>query len=255
MSRLSTSAPEATDRALEVYLLGVVDFEAALTLQRRLHFDICDRRTHAALLVCEHPPLVSVGRLGSHAHLRDDVDELRGARFPVRWVNRGGGCILHMPGQLAVYPVLPLDRLGLDVAGYLERLSKMCLALVSDFSLRCPPHADEAGVWVGDRLVAAIGVAVRDWVSSFGVYLNVQPPLEPYRRVQTLPAVHATMTSLERERRGPVRPAMVRQRLVEHFQTHFGFPHIALFSDHSALAASTARSRGRASQAPISRAS
>jgi lipoyl(octanoyl) transferase len=231
-------------------LLGIVEFEASLRLQRRLHFDVCDRRTHAAIVICEHPPLVSVGRLGSHAHLRDEVDELRGAPYPVRWVNRGGGCILHMPGQLAIYPIFPLDRLGLDVAGYVERLSHACLSLVAEFSLRSPPRADEAGVWVGDRLVAAIGVAVRHWVSSFGVYLNVQPPLEPYRRVQTLPAARATMTSLERERRGPVRPAMVRQRLVEHFQTHFGFAHIALFSEHPALAATGTRPRSRAARTP-----
>ena len=30
----------------------------------------------------------------------------------VRWVNRGGGCVLHLPGQLAGYLALPLAALG-----------------------------------------------------------------------------------------------------------------------------------------------
>lgn len=238
----STTAQEATDRALQVYLLGSVDFEAMLRFQRRLHFEVCDQRIAAALVVCEHPPTISVGRLGSHAHIHGDLEA---PAYPLHWVNRGGGCILHMPGQLAVYPILPLDRLGLDVAGYLQLLGQACLALISDFSLRTVPHADATGVWVGDRLLAVLGVAVRDWVSSFGAYINIQPDMDAYRLVQTVPANRDAMTSLECERRGPVRPALVRQRLVEHFQMAFGFARVALFSDHPALAGNVQRARGR----------
>ena len=151
-----------------------------------------------------------------------------------------------MPGQLAVYAVLPLDRLGLDIAGYVHLLGATCLALISDFSLRTVPHLDGSGVWVGDRLLAALGVSVRDWVTSFGAYINVQPDLDCYRQVRTVPAGRDSMTSLERERRGPVRPAMVRQRLVEHFQAAFGFGRVALFSDHPALAGTVQRARDRA---------
>jgi lipoyl(octanoyl) transferase len=243
MTFLSTTGNDQSERALPVYLLGSVDFEAALRFQRRLHFDVCDGRIAAALVICEHPPLITVGRSGSRAHIRNDVAV---AEFPLRWVNRGGGCILHMPGQLAIYPILPLDQVGLDVPGYLERLGQTCLALVSDFSLRTVPRADAHGVWVGERLIAAIGVSVRDWVSSFGAYINIQPALEPFRLVQTVVGARESMTSLERERRGPVRPAMVRQRLVEHFQACFGFARVALFSDHPALAGNVQRARSRA---------
>ncbi len=242
MIRASTPGLDPIDLTLQVYLLGVVDFDAALRFQRRLQFEVGDQRTAAALIICEHPPTISVGRLGSHAHLRN---ELGAARFPVRWVNRGGGCILHVPGQLAIYPILPLDRLGLDVARYVERLGQTCLALVSDFSLRTVPRADAAGVWVGERLIAALGVAVRDWVSSFGAYVNVQPQLDAFRTVQTVPAGREPMTSLERERRGPVRPALVRQQLIEHFQACFGFTQIALFTEHPALAGSVQRAGAR----------
>ena len=101
-----------TDSALQVYLLGTVDFEAALTLQRRLVYQISGERSLAALILCEHPPLITVGRKGSRAHILCGPEELCARRWPIRWVNRGGGCLLHLPGQLAVYPILPLDRLG-----------------------------------------------------------------------------------------------------------------------------------------------
>jgi lipoyl(octanoyl) transferase len=236
---------EPNTPTLQVYLLGSVEFDAALRLQRRLHYEVCEEQTAAGLIICEHPPLISVGRLGSRAHIRSERDDLHGATYPLCWVNRGGGCILHVPGQLAVYPIVPLHRLNLDVAGYIDRLVRTCLALVGDFSLRNPPRADGAGVWVGDRLLAALGVSVRHWVTMFGAYINVQPSLEAFRSVRTTPGSGAPMTSLEAERRGPVRPAMVRQRLLEHLQEVFSFPQVALFTDHPMLSGQVQPGRAR----------
>jgi lipoyl(octanoyl) transferase len=83
--------------------------------------------------------------------------------------------------------------------------------------------------------VAALGVAVRDWVAYYGAALNVNPDLSPFRRVQCLGAAEEPMTSLERERHGPLRPSLVRERLLEHFAARFGFTHTSLFSSHPAL--------------------
>ncbi|HJT79380.1 MAG TPA: hypothetical protein VJ739_19445, partial [Gemmataceae bacterium] len=111
-----------TAGALQAYLLGPVDFDALLALQRLLVYQVGGDRARAALLVCEHGPLLTVGRHGSRAHILYEPEELQALRWPVRWVNRGGGALLHLPGQLAVYPVLPLDRLGLGLQEYLDRL-------------------------------------------------------------------------------------------------------------------------------------
>src|SRR3989442_4146069 len=86
---------------LQAYLLGTVDFEAALALQRRLHFDVAGDRSQAALIVCEHAPLITVGRQGSRRHLLTDAEELQARCWRVRWVNRAGGCWLHLPVQVS----------------------------------------------------------------------------------------------------------------------------------------------------------
>ena len=228
-------APERAG-VLQVYLLGTVDFEAALMLQKRLLYDISGDRGQAALMLCEHPPLITVGRHGSRAHILFEPEDLRARRWPIRWVNRGGGCILHHPGQLAVYPILPLDRLGFTVTGYLQLLGRALQDLMEEFYLPRPALASPGGLFCGPRMLASFGVAVRDWVSYFGAYLNVQPPLDLYRKVRPPGRFGAEpMTSLERERRGPVRPSLVRERLIEHCQRRFGFERIALFSGHPFL--------------------
>jgi lipoyl(octanoyl) transferase len=234
---MSADLPDGTldDRTLQVYLLGRVDFDTLLRFQRWLHFEISGDRKKAALIVCEHSPLITVGRQGSRSHIRLEPDDLRLRGWPIRWVNRGGGCILHLPGQLALYPILPLDQLRLGITDYLRRLNDTVRGLLGEFSVHAGIQTADDGLRVGPRLLSAIGISVRDWVTSYGVYLNVQPALDPFHHVNVSAHDQVPMTSLERERRGPVRPALVRERLIEQFRARFGFSRVALFSSHPAL--------------------
>src|SRR5258708_23095538 len=85
---------------LEVYLLGLVDFEEVQQLQRRMVYDLGERGG-AALVLCEHPATISVGRSGSRNHITPDDAELRSPGIKVYSVNRRGRCVLHLPRQLA----------------------------------------------------------------------------------------------------------------------------------------------------------
>jgi lipoyl(octanoyl) transferase len=213
----------------------MVDFEGALALQRRLVYEVGANRDSAALLLCEHPPLISVGRRGSWAHIDGHIQNHRTGRFPVRWVNRGGGCILHCPGQLALYPIFPLDRLGLGINAYLEQLRLTMADVLDHFRIRTGTLPGHSGISVGTRPIAEIGIAVRDWISYFGAALNVNPDLLPFRGVSSGVDGCSTMTSIERERHGPLRPALVRELLIEEMARHFGFTETLLFSDHPLL--------------------
>jgi lipoyl(octanoyl) transferase len=230
-----TFPDELRSTGLQVYLLDTVDFTAAQTLQRRLVYEIAEERHRAALIICQHSPLITVGRQGSFRHILCDPDEMQSRRLQIRWVNRGGGCVLHVPGQFAIYPIMPLDRLQLGPLDYLHRLHQVIVALLADFSVRGEMHPHHVGIWVGSRLVAAVGVAIRDWVTYYGVALNVNPALEPFHLIRCGGPDEPAMTSLERERKGPVRPSLVRQRLVEHFADHFGFAQTCVFTDHPIL--------------------
>jgi lipoyl(octanoyl) transferase len=220
---------------LQVYLLGSVDFDDMVRCQRRLVYEVSGDRSRAVLILCEHPPFISVGRDGSRDHVGYEPHELAAREWPLRWVNRGGGCLLHLPGQLAVYPILPLDRLGVDLRGYLDRLHAVLLDVITTMEVPAVVRPGRAGLWVGDRLLAHVGVAVREWVTYFGATVNVHPDLEPFRRVRVAGPGEPPMTSLAREQRDPVRDAAVRQRLVESFARQFGFGRTALFHTHPAL--------------------
>jgi len=214
-----------------VYLLGQLDYEEGLRLQRLLVEEVRRRRDHAALVVCEHSPFISVGRQGSHAHILINDDTLEHRRWRVRWVNRGGGCFLHLPGQLAISPILPLDRLGLGVQGFLDRLHQALVGVLDDFSVLATTRPARAGIWASGRMIAGVGVAMRDWISWHGAVLNVCPDLQPFRHVRTGTG-EEPMTSLARERHGAPRMAHVRQSIVEHIQSGFGLANPSIFFGH-----------------------
>src|ERR1700722_1496711 len=129
---LLTNSSLTTGPLLRTYLLGQVDFERTLALQRVLVNQAAQDPETAALIVCEHAPLISIGRQGSPADVQFSSEELQARRWRMRWVNRGGGCWLHLPGQVAVYPILPLLQLRLGVHEYLVRLQSVLIAMLDD---------------------------------------------------------------------------------------------------------------------------
>ncbi len=162
---------------LEVYMLGLVDFSEVQQLQRRLVYELGEQ-PGAVLVLCEHPPTISVGRSGSRVHIAPDDDELRAMDIKVHWVNRGGGCVFHLPGQLAAYLALPLETFGLSLQDYLDRLHTAILLVMEEFDLTGTLRPDLPGVFSGEMRIATVGVAVTRWIAYHGLTLNVGPYLE-----------------------------------------------------------------------------
>ena len=64
----------------------------------------------------EHPPVFTLGLRADRAHLLDPGD------IPVVQIDRGGQVTYHGPGQLVVYTLLDLGRLGLNVRSLVQAL-------------------------------------------------------------------------------------------------------------------------------------
>ena len=218
--------------ALRVYLLGRLGFDALLALQRRLVYEIGGERDCGAVILCEHPPGITIGREGSRLHIRSQPEELNARGWPVRWLSRGGGALLHLPGQVACYPILPLDQLGWTPARYLEELRGIVAEVLRDYTI--PVELDGGRLVVGGRSVAHVSAAVRNWVTCFGIVLNVDPDLEPFHEVQC-DGEPLPMTSMQRSTSSRVRVSAVRQRLVDLVASRFGFRRVSVFHTHPGL--------------------
>ncbi len=136
--------------------------------------------------------------------------------------------MLHLPGQVACYPIIPLDLLGLTPARYLEELQNITVELLKTFHIIGTSDPNRPGVRVNGRRVAHVGVAIREQITSFGLIVNVDPKLELFHEVMC-DGDAVPMTSLQRESSTPVRVQAIRQRLLEQISGCLGFGRVSIF--------------------------
>ena len=221
---------------LEVYLLGLLDYEQALRLQRRLVYDVSGSDGQlAALMLCEHAPVISIGRLGSRSHIRCDDLELSARRLSLRWINRGGGCNLHGPGQLACYSIMPVPPSQTSLGEYVRGLEGCLLELLREFSIQATTRPDHTGIWTPAGQIALMGIAVTRWVSYHGFTLNVAGRLDQFRILQPGAYGAEKVTTIEAHQQRPVAMAKVRECLVRKFTDRFRIGHYQIYSHHPML--------------------
>ncbi len=226
---------ERNSESLEVYLLGMVDFESALRLQEQFRDEVISRNDKlGGLFVCEHPPVVTIGREGSRSHLRTELSQMKSLEIDVRWLNRGGGTWMHCPGQLAIYPIVPLRRWELGLEEYRRRLEQAVLDVCREVRVSAHRIADEPGVWCSLGQLANVGVAVRSWVTYHGLTFNVRPDVSLLRLTQTNPR-GIRPTSLEAARQQRMAMPVVRESLIRNLAERLGYEQTHIYTGHSLL--------------------
>ena len=200
--------------SVETHLLGWIEHGQCVTLQERLVRRIGLRDDgQICLLFCEHPQIITVGRGGSPADIHYDSKLISHEQIEVRWIKRGGGCLVHLPGQLAVYPIVPLRWHGMSVGRYLDRFQTGILAALDELGFPAqtrPPTAQTSadseaassegdldvgsnlahahGIWGRNGRLVSFGIAVRDWVAYHGAFINVCPAMGLFNLIVRRPA-------------------------------------------------------------------
>jgi lipoate-protein ligase B len=162
---------------LEVRRLGRTCYEDAHELQSRCVDDRVAGRVGDLLLLTEHDPVVTVGRGASR-------DMVSGVNVPVVEVERGGEATYHGPGQLVAYPILRMAPDRRDMHRYLRDLEEVVIRVLAEFGVEGRRESGLSGVWIGDKKVCSVGVAVRRWVAWHGFALNVHTDLSAFGTFQ-----------------------------------------------------------------------
>ena len=233
-SPTSPSVTHPARRPLAVWLAGRIGWDAHAAMAERLAWEVSEPGGRPpTLVVSELEPAITIGRLGSRADVDLSADELRSQRLEIRFVGRGGGAVLHGPGQVFVSLFAALDDLGLgrhDVGPYVARLEAGLEATLR--RLGCDPWRRPGmhGLFGRTGMLAAVGVAVRRGVAGHGGFVNVCPALETFHRVRSAavpregePSTMASMGSVEAELRRKVRIQDARTALVESIAAACGF--------------------------------
>jgi len=236
-----SSMLESSDVSLEAHFLGQIELERCVALQQRLVDEAATRGNgQISLLLCEHPQLITVGRSGSPGEIQYGAGPLRHGQIDVRWVKRGGGCLVHGPGQLAVYPIVPLADHGWTVGEYLDRLQTGIQQALTALKIRTETRPPEHGLWGRTGQLVALGTAVSRWIAYHGAFVNVCPAMGMFRLIDADPLGDARMGTLVAERGQRVRMTSVRAELVRQLADVFGCRRSHLYTGHPWLARSQA---------------
>jgi lipoate-protein ligase B len=114
----------------------------------------------------------------------------------VHQVERGGDVTYHGPGQLVVYPIVHLTQRELSVRMFVDLLEETMILVLADFGIQAGREPEHRGVWVGDLKVAALGVAIRRWVSFHGIALNVSPNMDHFCHINPCELKSEQVTSM-----------------------------------------------------------
>lgn len=195
--------------AVRVHLLGqqpYVPVWQAMQLQAR------ERRAGAndALWCVEHPPILTQGRNGRAEHLLD------AGAIPVVAIDRGGQITYHGPGQLVVYTLLDLSRLGIGVRRLVWLLEQALVDTLRVWDIPARRREGAPGVYVGEAKIAALGLRVRRGGTIHGLALNVAPRMGPFSRINPCGYAGLATTSMQILAGRPVAMDRVREVLLGH---------------------------------------
>ncbi len=202
--------------------LGLVDYAAALEVQRERVAQRKARTIPDTLLLLEHPHVYTLGRNGRQENILVSAEWLASRGAQVFHTDRGGDVTYHGPGQLVGYPILDLTRHRRDISWYMRSLEEVFIRTAHDFGIRAGRSEGAAGVWVGNDKLVAMGVHLSRWVTSHGFALNVNTDLRYFEWIVPCGLQGKGVTSLAKLLGHPVEMDAVVERVVEHFGKVFG---------------------------------
>lgn len=196
--------------------LGIMDYKECWQLQEELFAGMVDRKHHhvpeteeqasnaGRLLLVEHPPVYTLGKSGREENMLITEERLRGLGAAFYHIDRGGDITFHGLGQLVGYPILDLEKLGIGLKTYIDRLEEAVIRTVAHYGIEGGRMAGASGVWICPkdavpRKICAIGVRSSRYVTMHGFALNVSTDLSWFRNINPCGFTDRGVTSIEAE--------------------------------------------------------
>ena len=196
--------------------LGCVDYEPTWRAMQQFT-ETREAGTRDEIWFLEHPPVFTLGLAGKMEHLLAPGD------IPVIHIDRGGQVTYHGPGQLVVYPLLDLKRLGLGVRALVEAIEQSVIDTLAEFGIRALAKRGAPGVYIPDgRKLASLGLRVRRGCTYHGLAFNVAMDLEPFTRINPCGYAGLQMTQVA-DLGGPANVARVAEILKPRLLERLGY--------------------------------
>ena len=196
---------------------GLVEYDRALQLQQEVLQEVLHTGGDGVILSLQHPPVLTLGKNAAEKFLLSDSGILESQGIAVARTDRGGEITAHNPGQLVIYPILAVARLGLGARGLVEILEQACIRLLAEYGLRASTDPANPGVWISGQKIASVGVRIKQRISTHGLALNVSNDLSIFDHIVPCGLVGRQVTSMEKILKKAPSVDLVSQQLRQQF--------------------------------------
>ena len=186
--------------------LGLINYQSALNEQLKCVDQLMAYPEHPGfILFCSHPAIVTLGR-------QTEPDDLMGWQGETLEVSRGGRATYHGPSQAVIYPILNIrsarkNRGPQEVRGFIRDLENCVVLTLNEFGIQSrgktssddKTELSDTGVWIQDRKIASLGIAVKKWITYHGVAVNILNDPTAFIGINPCGYKSSVMTSLEKE--------------------------------------------------------
>ena len=172
---------------------------------------------HDQLLIGEHPSCYTQGIRSHHEQPHMPTP------FPVYASNRGGLITYHGPGQIILYPLLNIKRLGLSHKDYVHELESMLIDFLNRYEIISQRRANAPGIYTqsGEK-IASLGLRIRNHISYHGVALNVRMDLSPFSAITPCGLTDIRMIDMQHFNPN-INIEAVQREIISIFGQHFGY--------------------------------
>jgi lipoyl(octanoyl) transferase len=214
--------------------LGLRDYKQTWDLQQQLLEKLVRAKTGTSdpdalpcLFFVEHPHVYTLGKSGHENNLLIQPPFLESIGATYYRIDRGGDITYHGPGQIVGYPIFDLDRLGIGVKKYIDKLEEAIILTLEEFSIRATRMDQATGVWLDSdgnntRKICAIGVRVSRSVTMHGFAFNVNTDLTYFNHINPCGFTNKGVTSMQKELGSKQDMNEVKQRLLQNLLIQFG---------------------------------
>lgn len=197
--------PLGPPSVMRVEDMGRMAYAPAFELQRSALEEILAARAAGSpqagvVLLVEHdPPVITLTRRAA-PNLVATAEQLARAGVEIAETDRGGDITYHGPGQLVVYPIFDLQRLGWNLHRHMRELEQVVIDACAEWGVEGRRDPGATGVWVGEPAakVCAMGVRIRRWITMHGLALNVTTQLAHFDLIVPCGLPDRPVTSLQR---------------------------------------------------------
>ena len=212
--------------------LGRIDYKKAWDYQEELFAQKLLQKRNAQipenhLLLCEHPPVFTLGKSGDDSNLLITQNLLDQKGIQYYKINRGGDITFHGPGQIVGYPILDLEQFKLGVKEYIHAMEEVIIRTLSDYNIKSERLEGATGVWLDTdkpsaRKICAIGVKASRHITMHGFAFNVNTDLSFYNLINPCGFTDKGVTSMAKELSHNLEMTEVQQKIKHYFAEVFG---------------------------------